>query len=58
MARRELTDVQKTGFAFIEALANKAMEACEQRDPHTVFYLMKRTHEVEGMLRTLERMEK
>lgn len=54
---REMSDVRRTGFDFIQALANAAMEACERRQPWDVFYYMKRTREVEGMLRTIERME-
>ena len=57
MPKHEPTEIQKTGWAFCQALAIEAEEACERRDPHTVHYIMSRMRQIEGMLRTMERME-
>lgn len=54
---KQPSEIQKAGFAFCDALRNAALEACDTRDPHAVMYYMKRSYEIEGTLRTINRMQ-
>lgn len=53
----EPSETMKAGYAFCDALRRAAEQSCETRDIHAVFYYMKRMREVEGTVRTIERME-